>query len=186
MLYAARYNTGIIHNVACQINKTIYIYYKYVRTNRWYLLHSFEGIHTYMFNVYIILFYDDKYYNIIIRHSRSWQTPKSNNHLVSLSRSKVYSSHTLSTFLTLLNQKWRSSVTYSCRHFWIFSSKILVSVSYSCHTMFTHINGYLNMVGYSRLYCMPRGYATPRGRTITPHHHSHTAVRPLEIYLYYY
>ena len=57
------------------------------------------------------------------------------------------------TFLTPLNQERWSSVThivvaifgFLVREFW-------VSVPYSCHTVFTHINGCLNMVGYSHLH----------------------------------
>ena len=56
----------------------------------------------------------------IIRHSRSYTTPTSKHVTITwyrLSRSKVYSSHTLTTFLTPLNQERRSSATYSCPHF---------------------------------------------------------------------
>ena len=99
---------------------------------------------------------------------RSYTTPTYENVTITwyrLSRSKVYSFLTLLTFLTPLNQERWSSATYSCRHFLhrkikndglsvsyivhifgFLAPESRVSVPYSCHTMFTHINGYLNRV----------------------------------------
>ena len=82
-----------------------------------------------------------------IRHISDITPPKCNTHLVSL----VY-------------QGRRFIRPIHCWHFWIFSSRTVSQRPiYSCHNMFTDINGYLNKVWHTYIthtkVHIPRGYA---------------------------